>query len=168
MESTEGDGAGTRTDAAGSDAAPGPQPAWLTVSAAALALGIKERAVRKRIAAGTLSGVRQGTRWLVQLPPTSPGTGAGTGSVPPIGTRHQHDALEDALRAAQRHGEELAGQLGYWQGRYQEAQATINLLTAAKTDPQSHERAQGGPQIPHAPAGGWRRWWWIGLYGKPD
>lgn len=166
MESTEEGGAGTRTDKAGSDAAPGPEPVWLTVSAAAVALGIKDRAVRKRIAAGTLQAVRQGTRWLVQLPPTSAGTGAGTGAGPPIGTRHQRDTLEEELRAAQRRLEELAGQVGYWQGRYQEAQATISLLTAAKTDPPRHEQGQDDPQIPQPPARGWRRWWWIGLYGR--
>lgn len=160
MENTEG--AGTNTTV---PAEPGPARVPLTVPAAAQALGISERAVRKRITAGTLEASRDGTRWLVYLPePPGPGSGpdrfrsavpAGPGSDSRYsgGTGSALDPLLDDLRALRLRNEELAGQVGFWQGRYQEAQETIKLLSAPVPDPPE------APAHPEHPAWRWWHFW---------
>jgi hypothetical protein len=52
----------------GPGAGPGAGPVWTLVADAATRLGISERAVRKRIAAGSLEGRTDGRRWWVALP----------------------------------------------------------------------------------------------------
>jgi len=167
MESTAG--SGTSTFSAAVPAEPGPARVPLTVPAAAQALGIKERAVRKRITAGTLEAVRDGTRWLVYLPApvgTDRGTSTGTSQdrfAAPSGTgadlRHSAvpgtalDPLLEDLRALRLRNEELAGQVGFWQGRYQEAQETIKLLSAPVPDPVDT------PTPPERSARLWGRFW---------
>ncbi len=128
-------------------AEPGPERVPRTVPAAAQALGISERAVRKRITAGTLEAIKDGTRWLVYLPePSGPGSGpsrfrsavpSGTGADSRYsgGTGSALDPLLDDLRALRLRNEELAGQVGFWQGRYQEAEKTIKLLSAPVPNP---------------------------------
>jgi len=157
MENTAGSGS-----SAAVPSEPGPERVPLTVPAAAQALGISERAVRKRITTGTLEGIRDGSRWLVYLPePSGPGSGldrfrfavpAGTSSdsrysaVP--GTAL--DPLLEDLRELRRRNEDLAGQVGFWQGRYQESLSTIKLLSAPVSDAVelqwllSNRRASGG------------------------
>ncbi len=135
------------TDGSAVPSAPGPERVPLTVPAAAQALGISERAVRKRITAGTLEAVRDGTRWLVYLPApdgTSTGSsedrfavpnGTGADSRYSGGTGTALDSLLEDLRALRLRNEELAGQLGFWQGRFQEAEKTIKLLSAPVPTP---------------------------------
>src|SRR5215218_2755651 len=48
----------------------GAGPAWYSVPAAAVLLGIHERAVRKRIAAGKITAERTAAGWRVQLAAT--------------------------------------------------------------------------------------------------
>ncbi len=45
------------------------------------------------------------------------------------------DPLLANLRELRRRNEEFAGQVGFWQGRYQEAQATMKLLPVTVPDP---------------------------------
>jgi len=141
---------------------PGPERVPLTVTAAAQVLGISERAVRKRITAGTLEAVRDGTRWLVYLPePSGPGSGpdrfrsavpSGTGADSRYsgGTGSALDPLLEDLRALRLRNEELAGQVGFWQGRYQEAEKTIKLLSVPVPDP---------VETPVTPRQVTRLWW---------
>ncbi len=147
MDSTEG--TGTSKDSAAVPSAPGPERVPLTVPAAAQALGISERAVRKRITVGTLEAIKDGSKWLVYLPkPSGPGSGpdrfrSGVPSGPGSDSRYSGgtgtalDPLLEDLRALRLRNEELAGQVGFWQGRYQEAQETIKLLSAPVPDPGS-------------------------------
>ncbi len=161
-----GQGAGTEDDRTG----PGPVP----VADAATALGITERAVRKRIQAGKLRGTFDGRAWHVWLPepecgpgPEHQKSGAGTGPEPqddPSGTKEPsggnvpeqgNEALLHALELVdrlQRQNSELtnqvayfAGQLGYTQGRLQAAEQKILALTAPVVEQE--------PERPQAP------WW---------
>ncbi len=83
------------------DPQPGTAPVWaeaqgrvpLSVPQAARALGISERAVRKRITAGSIPAKRDGRQWTVYIPAVPGGTESepsdprGTTAVPESGTR---------------------------------------------------------------------------------
>jgi excisionase family DNA binding protein len=75
-----------------------------SVPQAARKLGISERAIRKRIKAGTLTAEREGRHWVVWLP-SEPESGTSTAdsgtSAEPGGTDSENDqtALVDQLRA---------------------------------------------------------------------
>ncbi len=167
MESTAG--TGTSTDSAAVPSAPGPERVPLTVPAAAQALGIKERAVRKRITAGTLEAVRDGARWLVYLPApdgTESGTHVGTigtqqeQPTAPIGTGAASPAAAigsvtvplSYLQERDRQILELAGQVAYLQRVVQEKDGQIRLLQAPPP-----EAVTAAPETARRPF--WRRLW---------
>lgn len=68
-------------------------PVWYSVPAAAQVLGISERGIRKRIAAGTLEARKDGTRWTVLVPGS--GTGPAEGPEP---ERNRADEYSTAAR----------------------------------------------------------------------
>ena len=77
--------------------------AWYSVPAAARHLGISERAVRKRVESGSIRAQRDGTRWLVQVPPgTSDGT-ATTADVDPESGTAVVGGTPDATTAPRNH-----------------------------------------------------------------
>lgn len=153
---------------------------WYTVPAAAKLLGMSERGVRKRITAGTIAAERRDGRWVVD--PSAPIDG--TSSVPepePPGPAQNRSApavpaapadvgpLVEELHQARQRIEELAGAVGFWQGRYQEAQEQIRLLTAPAETPENapvrHDPATDRvPALP-ADASWWRRALYRGRYG---
>jgi hypothetical protein len=130
------------------------------VTAAAAVLGITERAVRKRIAAGTLTGIRDGRRWLVDLPaelvpePEGEPIGSAKFRVPVHSgtTQEPLGPLVEELATLRRRNEELAGQVGFWQGRYHEASEQLKLLQAPEARPT-------GPTVAAAGAPHKRPWW---------
>jgi excisionase family DNA binding protein len=70
---------------------------WRTVDEAAALLGINGRSVRKRIAARTLPAMRDGARWLVQVPE---GRGPGPALAPEDRRTRPRSGPEDQGRAA--------------------------------------------------------------------
>jgi hypothetical protein len=125
-------------------AAPAAGTAWYSVPAAAERLGLKERAVRKRIAAGTVVAQRTSAGWRVQLPaalePVPDRHEAGTaipmaGTVPAPGP----DELIDQLRSEtaflrqelQEQRARHTAEIEAWQERLREA----HLLAAQRSPP---------------------------------
>ncbi len=139
----------------------------MSIGDAARLLGVKKRAVRKRIAAGRLDAVRVGRRWLVYLParPASdepslavetPVTVSAPGGAPPDGA--ELSSLLEEMRRLQQRNEELAGQLGYLQRVVQEKDEQLRLLMDSR---QSEPPVPEEPplDVPVAPAPTRRRWW---------
>ena len=110
-----------------------------SVPEAAKLLGITERAVRKRIEAGTLLGKRNGREWVVLLPrePVAEpkGTSSGTDSEPD-GTATESrgtngtSSVEAIAEKLYRDNLELAGRVGFYQAEIQHLKAQ---LEAAQT-----------------------------------
>jgi len=116
------------------------------VPEAARALGISERAVRKRITAGTLDAEKEGTAWAVFLPAgpkAEPGAvPGGTGRPPePRFTPVNIQPLADII---ERQGEEIR--------RLAEA-ATAWQFRAVRTEEQL-QALEAGPTTPAPPTGG--------------
>jgi excisionase family DNA binding protein len=140
-------------------AAPEAGTAWYSVPAAAARLGLKERAVRKRIAAGTLRAERTREGWRVQLPavpgPAPDRPEAGTG--PAL----QTDELVDQLRGEvaflrqelREQRERHATEISAWQERLREA----HLLAAQRPalPPKTPEPVPGPAPVPARP------WWHV-------
>ncbi len=105
-----------------------------SVPEAAKLLGITERAVRKRIEAGTLLGKRNGREWLVLLPrePVAEpkGTSSGTDSEPdgtaaePGGTNGT-SSVEAIVEKLYRDNLELAGRVGFYQAEIQQLRTQL-------------------------------------------
>jgi excisionase family DNA binding protein len=146
-----------RNQGRGTSPEPGGTRRLVSVATAAAVLGISERAVRKRIAAGRLAAIRDGNRWLVDLPtelvpePVPRGSSSATFRVPvQRGTTPESLApLLTELSELRQRNEELAGQVGFWQGRYQEASEQLKLLQA----PHESEVSTSPPARP------WWRFW---------
>ncbi len=122
-----------------------------SVPEAAKLLGITERAVRKRIEAGTLLGKRNGREWVVLLPKEPvrepKGASSGTDSEPdgtaaePRGTSGT-GSVEAIVEKLYRDNLELAGRVGFYQAEIQHlktqleaAQTRILELEAPKQAP---------------------------------
>lgn len=149
-----------------------------SVPEAARALGISERAVRKRITAGTLDAEKDGTAWAVFLPvgtraepAAAPAAPAVPGAVPraapeaaPGGTD-----LRPLAELIERQGEEirrLAAAATLWQERARVLEGRLLALGAGDAVPASAPTARPeaagaadrmGPAA-SAPASRWRRW----------
>ena len=110
-----------------------------SVPEAAKLLGITERAVRKRIEAGTLLGKRNGREWVVLLPrePVAEpkGTSSGTDSEPdgtatePRGTNGT-SSVEAIAEKLYRDNLELAGRVGFYQAEIQHLKAQLEVAQA--------------------------------------
>jgi hypothetical protein len=96
-----------------------------SVPQVARVLGISERAVRKRLTAGTLDAHEEGNAWVVLLPPTtgavpaaSAGPGAVPGAAPEGGTRAVDLApMAELIDRLTRDNQELAAGAALWQER---------------------------------------------------
>jgi excisionase family DNA binding protein len=126
-----------------------------TVQEAATRLGIKERAVRRRIATGTLEAERNGKRWWVILPASAsvfPAQRAETQSAlndTVLDRQERKDAafaapetegvsVSDFLRALKEKDERievLSVRLGYVQAELDQAREQMKLLQAPKDEP---------------------------------
>lgn len=135
---------------------------WYTVPAAADRLGLTERAVRKRIAAGTIMAERTAAGWRVALP-TEPGPEPGPPSAGPVPEPGPEPAVLAALQSEvaflrselQAQRERHAREVEAWQERLREA----HLLAAqqrALPAPDATEATAPGPEPPPRP---WWRWW---------
>jgi len=153
-----------------------------SVPEAARALGISERAVRKRITAGTLAAAKDGHAWVVFLPA---GTGAVPGAEPapgggPGAAPDRHQAAPEAVPdisplvdLIDRQGAEIARlteAATVWQLRARQAEERVLALEARVADadagedaPGTRQDAPGAPDpprpAPDAPLPRWRRWW---------
>jgi hypothetical protein len=146
-----------------------------SVPEAARTLGLSERAVRKRITAGTLDAVKAGPAWSVFLPIGTPAaqeavrrgpeepsavpratTGAALG-----GTDLQ--PLADVIADLTRENRELAAAAALWQERARTLEGRVLALSAGE-DPAVAAQDAPGPTNPAKPASDpslspWRRWW---------
>ncbi len=135
-----------------------------SVPEAARVLGISERAVRKRIVAGSLDAERDGHQWIVFLPaeldpepggPNGPdAVPGGTSAAELGGTRAvPAEALSDLVALVERQQQtimELSGRCGWLQARLEDAQAQLAL----RSPDSDAERP---------PRRSWRRLWrWLG------
>lgn len=151
----------------------------LTVQRAAVACGVSERTIRRRIKEGTLAAEKvptaQGYEWRVRLdgagcPPGGRGCRVDDGPVdggaaPAAGAGGEvGEALVRAVALAerlQRENLELAGRVGFLQGRLQETQAQLLALAP----PAGAPPAPAPPAVAEPPASGhpapgrWRRLW---------
>jgi len=153
-----------------------------SVPEAARALGISERAVRKRITAGARDAEKDGTAWAVSLPA---GTGAVRGAVPaaePAAPTEPHAVpgaapgavpggpdlapVAELIADLSRRNADLAASAALWQERARVLEGRLLALGAG-------EVSQDAPRTPSAPPGAaeqpnpardtlaarWRRWW---------
>jgi hypothetical protein len=103
----------------------GSGPARYSVPEVARVLGISERAIRKRITAGTLDAHQEGSAWVVLLPATSeavPAVPAAQGAAPEGGTADQdvHEAivqLRTLLAEERQRADRYLEASTIWQGR---------------------------------------------------
>lgn len=120
---------------------------YRTVKEAAAYAGIPERTIRNWIARGKLAALPSHAGKMIRLTDLAPlaaaaqhGTGDAMAATPDThavayaGTHAELEPLMSELRELRLRNEELAGQLGVWQGRYQEAEKTIKLLSAPAPD----------------------------------
>lgn len=139
---------------------------WVTAVEAARLLGITEVAVRKRVASGSLHGIRAGRGWRVLLagaPSQSESRAEMTERPEQPERADAHEAskvlaqtsesLVTLVRDLQRHSLALAGQIGYLQSQLVQAQQEMTRLTdrqdatipdgsaAAGVNRQEHEAA---------------------------
>ena len=128
-----------------------------SVPEAARALGISERAVRKRIVAGTLPAEKEGSRWVVFLPA---GTRAGPAAVPAalaepgtvpaaapgaVPRGPDLEPLAEVISDLTRENRQLAEAAAVWQFRALQAEERLKALAAGPTAP-----AAGEPPITEA------------------
>jgi len=118
-------------------AAPAGTPAGTarySVPEVARVLGISERAVRKRITAGTLDAHKEGNAWVVLLSSTTgavPAAPAAPGAVPERGTEGgtvDVAPLAELLADVTRRNEELAAAAALWQYRAMQAEERLAQL----------------------------------------
>lgn len=157
-------------DAQNEQSVPGPE--LVPVAAAAIHFGITERAVRKRIAAGTLRGVMIDRAWHVQLaePAEEPEQGRGSagsrnrnssGPVPPTSSAVQQPAtaimqewiapLAARIEALARENGELEADLRHERERRELAEAEIERLRASQRPGEDESPVQ----TPNPLAGGY-------------
>ena len=140
----------------------------LSVTEAAVLLGVSERTVWRRIKAGKLPTVETADGVRVRRPGTDrqvTDTVSVTNDTSTDSDRHTTDspsgpevlALVQLVDRLQRENQQLAGQLGFVQAKLQDAEEQIRLLMA----PQDERPAVPAPQDAPAPR---RPWWkrWIG------
>lgn len=113
--------------------------AVVTIPQAARALGISERAVRKRITAGSIPAERDGRQWTVYIPAVPDGPSSeppvphGNNSVPEHGTRADAGGtsavpeLVQLVRDQEQKITELAGQVGYLQAELSHTREQLQL-----------------------------------------
>jgi excisionase family DNA binding protein len=141
----------------------------ISVQEAAARLGLSERTIRRRIKAGQLAATQvptsQGYEWRIHLNSTdevdTPAVQVDSNAVQLDGTPNQakqepHSTSESALVRAldlveklQHENLELAGRVGFYQAKLQDAQEQLRLLSAPKE-----------PEKPKA------RPWWAKLFRK--
>ena len=155
---------------------------WATLAKAATLLGVSVYTVRRRMKRGELQAkqvlTKHGLAWHVRLSDL-PG-------VAPMGAEElrqdaQGPAMVELIRVVERLQEEnrnLAGQLGYYQAKLQQAEETIRALAAPRESPVDApesrpggpERAESGRMVPEstpAPSGPWWRRAPAALLGAP-
>lgn len=158
----------------GPEGGAGSGTARYSVPEVARALGISERAVRKRITAGTLEAVKAGPAWSVFLPtgpPAAQGAVPGGTAEPPAvpstatgaaqgGTDLQ--PLADVIADLTRENRELAAAAALWQERARTLEGRVLALTAGDIAPDTASAAQNAPHAADranlAPESWWRRW----------
>jgi len=148
-----------------------------SVPEVARALGISERAVRKRITAGTLDAEKDGAAWAVFLPagtraepeavpaaPTEPGAVPGTAQgAAPGGT--DVEPLAALIGDLSRENRQLAEAAAVWQFRALQAEDRLKVLTAGEPEQVAPVSRQDGPGTPEGAAAaeesrsGFRGWW---------
>jgi len=157
-----------------------PDPAPLTVEAAAIALGITANAVRQRMKRGTLAGEKTAGGWVVWLPTdqaTTPLVGRSVADQPTTPDRPTTDRprptsaagvnLAPLAELIERQGDEI-GRLreaaAIWQVRAMQAEDRLKQITAGDVTPQDATAATpvevvtvAGPV--HESAPWWRRLW---------
>jgi excisionase family DNA binding protein len=112
-----------------------------SVPQAARVLGISERAVRKRITAGSLPAERDGRQWIVYVPAVPNGTTGtidGTTAAPsePSGGTSAVPELLMMIREKDRTIMELAGQVGYLQAELAQAREQLALAPPVDDPPE--------------------------------
>lgn len=162
----------------GGTGATDPEPrhgsARYSVPEVARALGISERAVRKRITAGTLDAEKDGAAWAVFLPvgtgaapeavlaaPTEPTTVPSTaqGTVP-SGT--DVEPLANLIRDLSHENRQLAEAAAVWQFRALQAEERLKALTAGDPvgdEPPTPNATAEGTDATDEPRSGLRAWW---------
>ncbi len=138
------------------------------VPQAARVLGISDRAVRKRITAGSIPAKRDGRQWTVYIPAVPcgaepvPSDPYGTESVPETGTKADAGGtsavpeLVQLIRDQEQKITELAGQVGYLQSELSRTREQLQLAAPVRTDTArsrcgSRSRRHGRPG--HRPCG---------------
>jgi len=145
-------------------------------------LGISERAVRKRITAGTLDAHKEGNAWVVLLSSTTgavPAAPAAPGAVPERGTEGgtvDVAPLAELLADVTRRNEELAAAAALWQYRAMQAEERLAQLEAGPiagdVEDAAQDAIQGAPRdvapmmAPETPQKGQERSWWRRLVGR--
>jgi excisionase family DNA binding protein len=121
---------------------------WVTVAEAARILGISQAAVRKRLAAHSLTGIRAGRSWKVllagerespldaALPEPTP-SGGDSATV----LAQTAESLNALVRDLQRQSLALAAQVGYLQSQLVDAQSQVKLLTERNDSAVDHDSA---------------------------
>lgn len=141
---------------AGDDRAPGLQPPqstdlhvrahWYTPAEASRLLGISETAVRKRVASGTLTGIRVGRSWRILLPGEAPEAD----TTPPVAHapvlsasagKEEVEGLLALVRELQRQNLALAGHIGFLQHQLTQAQAETKQIEGRRDGAVEHDAA---------------------------
>jgi len=156
-----------------------PDPAPVTVEAAAIALGVTANAVRQRMKRGTLSGEKTAGGWVVWLPTdqvTTPLVGRSVADQPPTPDRPTTDRprptsavgvdLAPLAELIERQGDEI-GRLreaaAIWQVRAMQAEDRLKQITAGEVASQDAAEATPAPPVTVSdpatrPAPWWRFW----------
>ncbi len=155
--------------------------AGLTVQQAAMAAGVSERTIRRRIKEGTLAAEKvptaQGYEWRVQLvgatcPPGMSGCrvdddrGDGRSAPAAGGVDSATDEVGEALVRAlglverlQRENLELAGRVGFLQGKLQETRAQLLALAPPAVAPGAAPAVPAAEPVRGGPRAFWQRLW---------
>lgn len=117
-------------------------------------LGISERAVRKRITAGTLEAHKEGNAWVVLLPSTTeavPAAPAAPGAVPsavPEGGTVDLASMAELIGQLTRDNQELAAAAALWQER---ARFLGERLQALEAGPIAGDVGHAPQDVPREP-----------------
>jgi hypothetical protein len=101
----------------------------VTVREAAQTLEISERAVRKRLEAGTLTGTRSTKGWLIELPDVAPDAVTSAPDLVASELLHMLREKDELLQEKERTLQDLSGRLGYLQSKVEEQEKQILRLT---------------------------------------
>ncbi|MGH2443740.1 MAG: helix-turn-helix domain-containing protein, partial [Chloroflexota bacterium] len=127
---------------------------WFTIDQAARMLGISPIAIRKRIAGGSLTGIRAGRGWRVLLAGEM-GAERSSDAVETSATLTTGDdttgilvqtteSLTALVRDLQRQSLTLAGQIGYLQSQLVQSQEQVTSITAQRESLVQEVRAESG------------------------